>query len=166
MCLKQELKHRSKNTNPKIKNLKITIFSIQQYHQIRKTQQNPSHLKGNQQTHLIFSNPANPTKSISFKNKPSKPSKPISFSQTQQNPSHLKANPANPFHLKGNPANPPKANPNSVAMLPANELFSDRKLVPLQLSSVKRERAHPPENRIAHPPENHRPIVNPLARLD
>ena len=27
MCLKQELKLRSKNTNPKIKNLKITIFS-------------------------------------------------------------------------------------------------------------------------------------------
>ena len=96
MCLKQELKLRSKNTNPKIKNLKITIFSIQQYHQIRKTQQNPSHLKGNQQTHLIFSNPANPAKSISFKNKPSKP---ISFSQTQQNPSHLKANPANPSHF-------------------------------------------------------------------
>ena len=28
MCLKQELKLRSKNTNPKIKNLKTTIFSI------------------------------------------------------------------------------------------------------------------------------------------
>ena len=27
MCLKQELKIRSKNTNSKIKNLKITIFS-------------------------------------------------------------------------------------------------------------------------------------------
>ena len=27
MCLKQEFKLRSKNTNPKIKNLKITIFS-------------------------------------------------------------------------------------------------------------------------------------------
>ena len=27
MCLKQELKLISKNTNPKIKNLKITIFS-------------------------------------------------------------------------------------------------------------------------------------------
>ena len=26
MCLKQKLKLRSKNTNPKIKNLKITIF--------------------------------------------------------------------------------------------------------------------------------------------
>ena len=142
MCLKQELKLRSKNTNPKIKNLKITIFSIQQYHQIRKTQQNPSHLKGNQQTHLIFSNPANPAKSISFKNKPSKPSKPISFSQTQQNPSHLKANPANPFHLKGNPANPPKANPDSVAMLLANELFSDGKLVPLQLSRRSNVREH------------------------
>ena len=51
-------------------------------------------------------------------------------------------------------------------MLPANELFSDGKLVPLQLLSVKRERAHPLENHIAHPPENHRPIVNPLARLD
>ena len=169
MCLKQELKLRYKNTNPKIKNLKITIFSIQQYHQIRKTQQNPSHLKGNQQTHLIFSNPANPAKSISFKNKPSKP---ISFSQTQQtqqtqqNPSHLKANPANPSHLKGNPANPPKVNLDSVAMLPTNELFSDGKLVPLQLSLVKRERAHPLENRIAHPPENHQPIVNPLARPD
>lgn len=49
-------------------------------------------------------------------------------------------------------------------MLPADELFSDKKLVPLQLSSVKRERAHPPENRIAHPPENHQPIVNPSAR--
>ena len=80
MCLKQELKLRYKNTNPKIKNLKITIFSIQQYHQIRKTQQNPSHLKGNQQTHLIFSNPA---KSISFK---SKPSKPISFKRKPSKP--------------------------------------------------------------------------------
>ena len=166
MCLKQELKLRSKNTNPKIKNLKITIFL------------NPA----------ISSNPKNPAKSISFKrkpanpyhflkpskpskihlikNKPSKPSKPISFSQTQQtqqNLSHLKANPANPSHLKGNPANPPKANPDSVAMLPANELFSNGKLVPLQLSSVKRERAHTPENHIAHPPENQRRIVNPLA---
>ena len=93
MCLKQELKLRSKNTNPKNKNLKITIFS------------NPE----------ISSNPKNPAKSISFKRKPAnpyhflkpskihliknKPSKPISFSQTQQtqqNPSHLKANPANP----------------------------------------------------------------------
>ena len=57
MCLKQELKLRSKNTNPnpKIKNLKITIFS------------NPT----------ISSNPKNPAKSISFKRKPSKPSKPI-----------------------------------------------------------------------------------------
>ena len=27
MCLKQEIKLRSKNTNPKIKKLKITIFS-------------------------------------------------------------------------------------------------------------------------------------------
>ena len=27
MCLLQELKLKSKNTNPKIKNLKITIFS-------------------------------------------------------------------------------------------------------------------------------------------
>ena len=45
MCLKQELKLRSKNTNPKIKNLKITIFS------------NPA----------ISSNPKNPSKSISFK---------------------------------------------------------------------------------------------------
>ena len=51
-------------------------------------------------------------------------------------------------------------------MLPADELFSDGKLVPLQLSSVKRERAHPPENRIAHPPENHQPIVNPSTRPD
>ena len=74
MCLKQELKHRSKNTNPKIKNLKITIFS------------NPA----------ISLNPKNPAKSISFKRKLSKP---ISFSQTQQNPSHLKANPANPSHF-------------------------------------------------------------------
>ena len=45
MCLKQELKLRSKNTNPKIKNLKITIFS------------NPA----------ISSNPKNLAKSISFK---------------------------------------------------------------------------------------------------
>ena len=77
-------------------------------------------------------------------------------SQTQNNSSHLKRN----------PTNPPQANPDPVAMLPANELFSDGKLVPLQLSSVKRERAHPPENRIAHSPKNHQPIVNPLARPD
>ena len=75
-------------------------------------------------------------------------------SQTQNNPSHLKRN----------PANPPQANPDLVAMLPADKLFSDGKLVPLQLSSVKREKAHPPENRIAHPLENQCPIVNPSAR--
>ena len=51
-------------------------------------------------------------------------------------------------------------------MLPVDELFSDGKLVPLQLSLVKCERAHPPKNCIAHPPKNHRPIVNPSARLD
>ena len=53
-----------------------------------------------------------------------------------------------------------------MAMLPADELFSDGKLIPLQLSSIKCERAHPPKNHIAHPPENHWPIMNPSARLD
>ena len=142
MCLKQELKLRSKNTNPKIKNLKITIFS------------NPA-ISSNPKNLIVSNQSKNTTQPIQTKK-----------SQNRNNPSHLKRNPANPSHLKGNPANPPKANPDSVAMLPANELFFDGKLVPLQLSSVKRERAHPPENRIAHPPENHRPIVNPLARPD
>ncbi|KAK9985530.1 hypothetical protein SO802_030481 [Lithocarpus litseifolius] len=67
-----------------------------------------------------------------------------------------------------NPSNPPQANPDLVAILPADELFFDGKLVPLQLSSVKLERANPPENRKVHPPEieNHWPIVNSSARPD
>ena len=35
------------------------------------------------------------------------------------------------------PSNPPQANPDLVAMLLADELFSDEKLVPLQFSSIK-----------------------------
>ena len=142
MCLKQEHKPRSKNTNPKIKILKITIFS------------NPA-ISSNPKNLIVSNQSKNTTQPIQTKK-----------SQNQNNPSHLKRNLATPSHLKGNPANPPKANPDSVAMLPANEFFFDGKLVPLQLSSVKRERAHPPENRIAHPPKNHRPIMNPLARPD
>ena len=57
MCLKQELKLRSKNTNPKNKNLKITIFS------------NPE----------ISSNPKNPAKSISLKTNPANPANPSHF---------------------------------------------------------------------------------------
>ena len=132
MCLKQELKLRSKNTNPKIKNLKITIFS------------NPA-ISSNPKNLIVSNQSKNTTQPIQTKK-----------SQTQNNPSHLKRN----------QTNPPQANLDPVAMLPANELFSDGKLVPLQLSSVKRERAHPPKNRIAHSPENHRPIMNPSARLD
>ena len=88
------------------------------------------------------------------------------YNTTNPNKKKKTQNQNNPSHLKRNPANLSQANPNPVAMLPTDELFSNRKLVPLQLLSVKRERAHPLENRIAHPPENHRPIVNPLARLD
>ena len=124
MCLEQEHKPRSKNTNPKIKIQKLKIskspFSqTQQYHQILK----PHSIKSIQKY-----NTTNPNK----KKK----------TQNQNNPSHLKRNPANPSHLKGNPANPPKANPDSVAMLLANELFSDGKLVPLQLSRRSNVREH------------------------
>ena len=76
MCLKQKLKLRSKNTNPKIKIQKLKIskspFSqTQQYHQILK----PHSIKSIQKY-----NTTNPNKKfskseqpISFKKKPSKP---------------------------------------------------------------------------------------------
>ena len=83
MCLKQELKLRSKNTNPKIKNLKITIFS------------NPA-ISSNPKNLIVSNQSKNTTQSIQTKK-----------SQNRNNPSHLKRNPANPSHLKGNPANPP-----------------------------------------------------------
>ena len=138
-----------KNTNPdlrtetqKLKISKSPFSQTQQYHQILK----PHSIKSIQKY-----NTTNPNKKISKSEQPisfkKKPSKLISFK-------------------KKNPANPPQANPNSVAMLPTDKLFSDGKLVPLQLSLVKCERAHPPKNCIAHPPKNHRPIVNPSARLD
>ena len=111
MCLKQELKLISKNTNPKIKNLKITIFS------------NPA----------ISSNPKNLIVSNQSKNT----TQPIQTKKSQ--------NQNNPSHLKRNPANLSQANPNPMAMLSIDELFSNGKLVPLQLLSVKRERAHPPK---------------------
>ena len=92
MCLKQELKLRSKNTNPKIKNLKITIFL------------NPA-ISSNPKNLIVSNQSKNTTQPIQTKK-----------SQNRNNPSHLKRNLANPSHLKGNSANPPKANPDSVAM--------------------------------------------------
>ena len=78
MCLKQELKLRSKNTNPKIKNLKITIFS------------NPA-ISSNPKNLIVSNQSKNTTQPIQTKK-----------SQNRNNPSHLKRNPANPSHLKGN----------------------------------------------------------------
>ena len=92
MCLKQELKLISKNTNPKIKNLKITIFS------------NPA-ISSNPKNLIVSNQSKNTTQPIQTKK-----------SQNRNNPSHLKRNLANPSRLKGNSANPPKANPDSVAM--------------------------------------------------
>ena len=92
MCLKQELKLRSKNTNPNIKNLKITIFS------------NPA-ISSNPKNLIVSNQSKNTTQPIQTKK-----------SQNRNNPSHLKRNLANPSHLKGNSANPPEANPDSMAM--------------------------------------------------
>ena len=93
----------NKNTNPKIKNLKITIFS-------------------------------NPAKSSN-----PKASKYQINPKIQHNQSNKKktSNSEKPIPSKLNPANPLEANLDPVAMLPADELFSDGKLVPLHLSSVK-----------------------------
>ena len=82
MCLKQELKLRSKNINPKIKNLKITIFSNPA---ISSNPKNLNSIKSIQKY-----NTTNPNKKISKSEQPisfkKKPSKPISFKRKPSKP--------------------------------------------------------------------------------
>ena len=110
MCLEheqQEHKFRFKNTNPEIKIQKLKISKSP----FSQTQQNHQILKPQSTKSIQKYNTTNPNKKISNSEKP--------------------------ITSKLNPANPPQANPDLVAMLPADELFSNGKLVPLQLSSVK-----------------------------
>ena len=104
MRSKYVLNKNNKNTNPKIKNLKITIFS------------NPAK----------SSNP----KASKYQINPK-------IQHNQSNKKKKTSNSEKPIPSKLNPANPLEANLDPVAMLPADELFSDGKLVPLHLSSVK-----------------------------
>ena len=86
MCLKQELKLRSKNTNPKIKKLKITIFSNPS--NIIKSEK-PSKIQQTQGLNEIKSQ-THPANSIVF---PSNPANPANLANPSwSNP----ANPANP----------------------------------------------------------------------
>ena len=72
MCLKQELKLRSKNTNPNIKNLKITIFS------------NPA-ISSNPKNLIVSNQSKNTTQPIQTK-KISKSEQPISFKRKLSKP--------------------------------------------------------------------------------